>query len=176
MQVIKYGLADNIPRCDGCKYKARCGDYFVCNYSDDTGKTRAAQGVETGKDGWCILYEKGEHPRDTRPSLSKINLPSAKTMELYESGMNDCEIARQLGVRPCDVLNWRRKHDLKPNRKRLEKGEVKGSKLDAQEIMEMYRSGATDAELARAAGVAGSTVRAWRNVRGLERNKKENKK
>lgn len=173
--MIKYGLADSIPMCDGCKYKARCGDYFVCNYSDDTGKTRAAQGVKIGKDGMCDLYEKGEHPRDTRPSLSKINLPSAKTMELYESGLNDCEIARQLGVRSCDVLNWRRKKGLKANWKRLEKGEVKGSKLDAPEIMELYRSGATDAELARAAGVAGSTVRGWRKVRGLERNKKEDK-
>lgn len=166
------GYVDNIPKCDGCKHKVRCGFDFVCAYHDDEGKTRLSQGVHIWKDGWCKLYEKGEHPRDTRPNYNKVTINSAKAMELYRGGLSDGEIARQMGVRTCDVLNWRRKKQLKPNIKRCRAGEVRGSKLDTPEVMQMYRDGASDREIARRTGMSSSAVQAWRRVRELPANYK----
>lgn len=49
--------------CEGCKYRIKKGDIFVCDYCLETGHSRLM--VEQANGGWqkdrCVCYEKGEH-------------------------------------------------------------------------------------------------------------------
>lgn len=50
---------------------------------------------------------------NTNPS--KYDTP--ETLELYEQGLNDHEMAKALGCSPFTVFNWRKRHNKPPNSK-----------------------------------------------------------
>lgn len=81
-----------------------------CDYASITGHTRMAVPPEK-----CISYEpeKGEMGELIRKTRAKPDWAAA--MILYERGMNDAEIAAQMGCSRYTVQGWRYRNKLHAN-------------------------------------------------------------
>ena len=55
------------------------------------------------------------HLRKPRVSLRGLN---GTLMALWNDGLNDCQIAREIGCPPGAVLQWRRRNELPRNSER----------------------------------------------------------
>lgn len=84
-------------------------------------------------------------------------------LALWYRGLNDREIAREIGVSSESVRVVRRRMDLEPNG-----FEIRESAPGAR--MRLYEQGCTDAEIARREGIGYSTVYQWRIENGLPSN------
>lgn len=91
-------------------------------------------------------------------------------MELYQKGLNDCQIGRELGVSDTTISMWRKARELPPNRpvNRL-------TQEQAALRTQMYEAGASDREIAEALGLNPNSVNAWRQSRKLKCNRKREK-
>lgn len=88
--------------------------------------------------------------------------------ELYERGLNDCEIARIEKVNHHSVWEWRNVRQLPPNAKR---GEWKSRTLKRfPEREKLYREGLNDHEIARMLNIEPNCVFYWRKREGLRAN------
>lgn len=83
-------------------------------------------------------------------------------MKLYKEGLNDYEIAEELGVCQATVCSWRKRRNLPPNG-----GVGGGNKVTFERRLELYDKGLTDSEIAEKVGVVRETITSWRNSRGL---------
>ena len=98
MQEVEETAQFNNSGCKGCRFKDRNG---LCGFLDATGVSRLAIGAISGPDGRCSMYRKSPKA-NTNPS--KYDTP--ETLDLYEQGLNDHEMAKALGCSPFTVLNW----------------------------------------------------------------------
>lgn len=80
-------------------------------------------------------------------------------MKLYNSGLNDREIAESLDVARKQVIDHRKEYDLPPK-------QPKG-KLDPIRFIELYEQGLTDREIAKELGVNTQYICVYRNKHGF---------
>lgn len=80
-------------------------------------------------------------------------------IKLYNSGLNDREIAESLCVNRRYVYDHRKAHDLPPKQSK--------GKLDSAKFIELYEKGLTDTEIAMALGVNPKYVCVYRNRHGF---------
>ena len=117
-------------RCKECVFRGKPGKN-MCDYAWLVGHTRRAQPPE--KCTYFIAGEKLETPEAAAEFLGKRKAPGAEEVqrkpekpgrkkvnweraeELYRTGANDGEIAREIGVSPPTVCNWRRRNQLTAN-------------------------------------------------------------
>jgi uncharacterized protein YjcR len=95
------------------------------------------------------------------PSREKIERLG---FQMWQDGMLDKEIAKDIGCHRETVLEWRKRHGLESN--------VGGKVLARLDEMGwgLYRDGCNDQEIAREVGCKGCTVHLWRKKRGLVTN------
>ena len=89
---------------------------------------------------------------------------------LYEQGLNDAEMARELGIPTVTVRRWRWKLNLPENGGRVRR------RLDGTKAMELYNAGLPDEKIAGELGMSICAVRKWRKRRGLPANTERCKK
>lgn len=113
--------------CAACMYQG-VFEYPVmnyCGYSLMTGHTKL--GLKKRADGRCPAFKRGEpakgesfagrevtplkKPRKTKYSREQLR-------ELWERGMNDREIADEMGCAERTISTWRRREGLPPQRER----------------------------------------------------------
>ena len=112
-------------KCDRCVYQAQPGADYLCNYFGITGHTRLAVPPEK-----CRHFREGERierPRrrtelPERPAVKQRNAGRShprydweRGKDLYERGLTDGEIAKELGCDTNTVHRWRRKLGLPAN-------------------------------------------------------------
>ena len=102
------------------------------------------------------------------PKESKLEIP--ETLELYNKGLNDQEMAKALGCSPCTVFSWRKRHCKPPNANKSHG--PRASKLDYQETLSLYRAGFSDKDMAERLGCTPATVSTWRKRHQLLANGK----
>lgn len=113
----------NQDACAGCMFWRR--DPGWCNYLEITGHSRIKDGGRLLPFGGCKLYKASgtEIPQKKEWNLKPKNpipdkLPANvfRQMEyLHSQGLNDREIARELGVGKSSVYRWRKKANLQSN-------------------------------------------------------------
>lgn len=154
-------------KCKTCEYRwLEMGAHiWCCDYICITGKRRPCP---PGRN--CTVYEPytGKYDR-FRPEgpVVKRNIIVKKAKPLYESGMNDAEIARALGVAPSSVYSWRIRNHLPSNH-------ISGTepKVDYGKVQLLYEQGSTDREIAETVGCSKQTVAIWRRKNLLPARKK----
>lgn len=83
---------------------------------------------------------------------------------LHADGWSNEAMARVLHMSTATVARWMCRLELTPNRSKF------AAKIDDVEAVELYRTGASDSEIAKRFGADTSGVCRWRQRRGLERN------
>lgn len=169
-------------KCTGCIH---CGPTFPCEYILNTGHSPQSQGVQLNPygRGGCPLKDTGS--RQTRRAdpvtgrVAKIGAPNRyvvdheRALALYQQGLSDPAIARELEVPRASVSRWRKAHELEAKHRHSLPGVDKRhgkSVFDSPDIMEAYQNGANDQELARMVGCTKDAARYWRHRRGLPPN------
>ena len=89
-------------------------------------------------------------------------------MELYQKGLNDCQIGRELGIPDTSIYMWRKARGLPPNRERHQLTEEEMARRNT-----LWEEGKTDNEIAKALGIHVSAVREWRYRSGLTCNREK---
>lgn len=105
--------------------------------------------------------------RGPRPTYSR-----ARFEQLYQSGLSDREISRQLGCSPPVIGRWRRELNLQRNFPPCGRGisqDGGGHRMPYNHaaLMRMYNAGLSDAEMSRASKIPKTNVRRWRMREGL---------
>jgi uncharacterized protein YjcR len=99
-----------------------------------------------------------------------------KARKLYDAGMSDARIAKELGCQNETVGKWRHREGLKVNKDERQK------MFDWELGRKLYEEGKNDAQIAKELGCTDKAVRNWRFRRKLPANrapgflKKEEKK
>ena len=99
-----------------------------------------------------------------------------KVYELYKKKMSDGQIAVKVGCDRTSIRHWRNRNGLEANFKTpgsIGKGKrptSEISKLDKPKFFKMHENGASDKEIADAAGVQKHTARSWRLKNSLPMN------
>lgn len=185
------------PGCKGCIH---CGPTFPCEFILNNGHSPSYYGVKLPPKGiGCPLKDEGTKARrivplkigsrlsgevcrdaSQGPSGRRGRRPAidpAAFQQLYEAGKFDSAIAKELGVSKHCVCKYRQRRGLPSNYQKakaenpnLKVPRRKRSVFDAPEIMEAYKAGAGDQELAALAGTSVAAVRMWRQRRSLPCN------
>ena len=96
-------------KCRSCIFKAKRGTMHKCDYASLTGHTRMAVPPEK-----CVNYVPNNAPgAKTRAPRTKPDWEAA--MALYKRGLNDVEIAEQIGCSKYTVYEWRKRTGLHAN-------------------------------------------------------------
>ena len=162
--------------CEGCRYQS--GELGVigihCNYLLITGHTRLGQMTEeqrreARRTGKCFHKQLGpqatviEAPQEMygirRIPARKVRYDREIFRSLYDKGMTDSQMAREVGCAKEAVLKWRLGEGLPFH-------ETKAA-FDREKMLVLYRQGLSDAQIARELGCTSKTVTYWRKKKGL---------
>lgn len=88
-------------------------------------------------------------------------------LRLYRGGLNDNQIARELGVKRANIFWWRKVNGL-PSLWEPER-------MPGETIQKLFAEGRTNEEIARAIGKSTRAVKNWRMKHGLKYGRKEDK-
>ena len=167
-----------------CLYCNRSRHVFLsfhgCNYAAETGKsrvaavyrllgvnrlTKAAKRMLEPENCPCYRWDgKKKRKRKAKPLSFQRRGPDPIVMKkLWQAGMNDREIAREVKASEYVVGDWRRKQGLPVNRKPK-------PVYDWDKAEELYKQGRTDKEIAAALGCSEQSVWNWRNRKGIVSN------
>lgn len=105
--------------------------------------------------------------RGPRPTYSRTTME-----QLYQSGLSDREISRQIGCSPPVISRWRAERNLPRNFPPCGPGirqDGGGHRMlyDHAALLRLYNAGLSDAEISRASKIPKTNVRRWRNREGL---------
>lgn len=154
--------------CQGCVYHA--GGMNTCDYILIEGHPR---GCPVGKN--CTRRIAGRRRRETvsisrsavpSPAIEKRIYASRRKMELYEKGMSDGEIARELKMSASAVRQWRVANCLPPH----VSAETLRLRQMGAERMELYNAGMSDREIAEVVGCTPDNIATWRGKKGMPPN------
>lgn len=159
--------------CNQCRWRGTFPgvDHITCDYCWITGKVKAK--LPPREDGICPAFEEGEQARiEVRPMdnpfravyIKGQKVTHEELMALYQKGLTDGEIAREVGSVKSTIYNWRHRNGLPPNGKMQDSA----SKYDYKVFRELWEQGLSDTKIARVAGCAASTVSRWRTLEGLK--------
>lgn len=82
------------------------------------GWSDAKIGRALGKSDKAIQKHRRHRGILANPSKYNRRICQEQALELWSAGLNDAEIARQIGVSPSGICHWRQRHDLMPNLER----------------------------------------------------------
>lgn len=85
-------------------------------------------------------------------NVHKRKLEDHELMRLYKDGLNDSQIARELGVSATAIKHWRIKNGLKVSK------------------MDLWEEGKNDCQIAKIIGCTPSAICQWRKRNSLPRN------
>ena len=85
-------------------------------------------------------------------NVHKRKLEDHELMRLYKDGLNDSQIARELGVSATAIKHWRIKNGLKVSK------------------MDLWEAGKNDCQIAKIIGCTTSAICQWRKRNSLPRN------
>ena len=88
-----------------------------------------------------------------RPSGRRPQPPSELLQKMYEAGMTDAAIARELGCSKNAIWRWRERRELPANIP---------WKLKGQKVIQMFLQGYTEQEIAEALSESRTTIHEWR--------------
>lgn len=108
-----------------------------------------------------VLDILAKHGLDVR----RKNLEGNELMSLYKDGLNDSQIARELGVSATAIKRWRIKNGLDANFKRK-----KVSKKNESLLMDLWEAGKNDRQIAEIIGCTPPAIWQWRKRNSLPRN------
>ena len=166
------------PKCGRCKYGLNNGSLETsCDYSRIEDKTKLKQ-----------IYER-LGVKELTPEAQRMALPENcpffqwdgvthakgkkhgnvefdwdKAAKLHDQKMSAGQIAKEIGASIKTVYDWYRRSGRKPNPYRQKK-------LDRVKLLELYRQGKTDREIAAAIGCCLDSVRVWRKECALDANR-----
>ena len=159
--------------CYSCRYRGTLGGIelsFCCDYAWITGHCRTA--MKRRADGKCPAYEEGERyrvevwPMD-RPFRTVVikgrGFTHAELLEMYNKGMTDGEIAREIGAVKSTIYQWRHRNNLPAQAKARENL----PNYDYARFRELWEQGLSDMKIARACDCSPATVSRWRTMAGL---------
>lgn len=160
-------------RCNSCQFRrvqSHC-NIVDCNYSLVTGVCRTVLLKDEEMPGEvCPLYVKGASISakiyKSRGVSRKPEVDYVLVQKLYEAGMFDLEIAKNVHCSKSTIAEWRAKNGLKPNKPNKPVSHI------GDFYKELYDRGYTDLEIADAMGRSMSAVRCWRYRERLAPNKK----
>lgn len=168
-----------------CRYRGGIGEWSCgCDYMGMTHKSRLVQtykrlGVQTLtrevirqlEPRNCPFFEKGDRgrvvtlqmpaPRRREPEDRRFRFDTEHARKLWEQGMNDVEIARELGKHPSTVRDWRHFERL-PSRY---KG--RGERPDVREVRRLCDLGLSDRKIAEMLGSTQKRVVLCRRENGI---------
>lgn len=87
--------------------------------------------------------------------------------QLYSQGLNDCEIARKLGIGGYRIWIRRKRGNLSSNR---EPGWKKLSKDENKHRMQLYEQGLNDVQIGKKVGATRVAIQSWRDKNNLPVN------
>lgn len=104
-------------------------------------------------------------------ALRSVHKSEALVRQLYEEGLNDGEIAREIGVCGNTVFRWRKENNLPANsRKRLLGHGSDALSQRHQQMLDLWWQGKTDKEISLAVGISRAAVCSWRRRNSLDLN------
>lgn len=166
-------------KCVTCKYRADgYGTKGTCDYLTMTGHARILVSPEAGKN--CTAWEKRERGQRKRrepilPTVRKKrkNPLHDQMMELYQKGMSDVAIGKEIGRSKSCVRHWR----ISLNLPAYPSGEPRKARgvMNEDALRVLYAEGKTDEEMALALNLAEDTVMRWRCREKLKKNKGDTK-
>lgn len=151
--------------CQGCAYHA--GGMNTCDYILIEGHPR---GCPPGKD--CTRRIAGRKRQQTisisrsavpAPAIEKRVYASRRKMELYQKGMSDGEIARELRISSTAVRQWRVANSLPA----YTPAETLRLRQMGAQRMELYKAGKSDREIAEVVECSPDNIATWRGKQGL---------
>ena len=160
------------PECKQCQWRGTFPgvDHITCDFCWITGRVKAK--LPPRADGLCPAFEEGDQMRiEVRPMDDPFRAIIVKgkrfsheeLLALYNKGLTDGEIAREIGSVKSTIYKWRHRNKFPPNGKPQDGG----SKYDYKVFRELYDQGLSDTKIAKACGCAASTVSRWRTLEGL---------
>lgn len=113
--------------CRECKYRGMLEypEMAYCDYSLKTGHTKLS--LPKRKDGLCPAFNNGKKEQGERfasrevtplKKPRKTKYSREQLRELWERGLNDREIAEEMGCAERTISTWRRREGLPPQRER----------------------------------------------------------
>lgn len=175
------GFERSRERCSKCRYRG-FGEN-LCDYIGMTGKPRILVSPGVGND--CTEFRPKDGTEGRKQAAMTVRMNAGERPEdqemmqrqrmyrqmriLYDEGMNDREIADELGKSPCSIRNWRLREGLRSNteRKRTVGAAVQERR---RQMMELWKKGLNDRQIADAMLLSPKTVRLWRREQGLRSN------
>lgn len=160
----KIGLCGSF--CRTCIYRSRM--HNSCDYILIEGHPRGCppgEGCtrrETGKRK-KIAFTVDPDVQATVPEAHKRLYASHRKMELYNQGMSDGEIARELNMSASAVRQWRVANSLPPH----VPAETMRIRQMGLQRMELYNTGMSDREIAEVVGCSPDNIATWRGKQGL---------
>lgn len=113
-------------KCERCVFRAPANASYRCDYCAATGRTRLAVPPEKCRhfragDPSERTAEEPEQPakraaKRRHAGNSKPRYDWERGKELYDQGLSDATIAKELGCHPNTVLAWRKRRALGPTR------------------------------------------------------------
>lgn len=91
-----------------------------------------------------------------------------KFLELYNNGVHEKEIAKELSVSTSTIRRWRLKYGLKPNNPNSNKYSFESTK---DQIAKLHQEGLSDTQIADNIGCRAANVAIWRNKLKLPKNR-----
>lgn len=162
--------------CTGCRYQS--GELGViglhCNYLLITGRTRLGQMTpeqrrEAKISGACLFKERGPQATVIQTPMGGYQIERIKPRrirydrdifrKLWEQGLSDSQMAKEVGCAKETVIKWRQEEGLPFNEAHVH--------VDREKMLALYQQGLNDGEIGRELGCAPQTVKHWRNKKGL---------
>ena len=162
----------DIKTCMRCRFRGFL-DYesqLCCNYLWITGKARIL--LPKREDGRCPAFEEGEQEFSQITQIS-MHVPKDRPMykdkylkdqmrNLYDQGLNDRQIAVEMGCNEKTVASWRRKEGLP-----AVGAKKKEQWYDPELLQKMYDMGYSDSRMSRQTGIHPSVIANWRREHNL---------
>ena len=158
--------------CKRCQWRGTFPgvEHITCDFCWITGRVKIK--MPPRADGLCPAFEDGEPLRiEVRPMDNPFRAIIVKgrsfsheeLLALYNRGLTDGEIAREIGSVKSTIYSWRHRNKL-PAHGKVQGG---GTKFDYSVFRQLWDQDLSDAKIAKAVGCAASTVSRWRVLYGL---------
>ena len=103
----------------------------------------------------------GKPPRVQEPKQVTLSFDVERFRALYETGMQDKDLAKSFEVTPKTISNWRRSLGLEPHKRSFQK------RMNERKAKALYEQGLSDDDIAAQCHCSHTTIAKWRKREGL---------